>query len=173
MDIIEQKTKVLADAQAVLAARISETEDAIRAIKRRRRAGLKSAAARVAEAMADLQAEINGHRELFREPRSKVFHGWKVGLQKGKGKVRYADKAKTVALIMKHLKSRFEQLVKVEKKPVDSAVRKLPASDLARIGAEVVGTGDYVLIKPMDSEIEKLIEAWSADLAEDDVEDAA
>jgi hypothetical protein len=174
METIEQKATALADARDLLSTRVQAIEDEIRAIKRRRRAGLKSAAATVAAALAELQAEIDANRTLFAKPRTRVFFGLKVGLQKSKGKVAYANKAKTVALIRRHFKKAFDTLVQTKEAPIDSAVRNLPAADLARIGASISGTGDQVLIKAIDSDIDKLIKAWMDDAEdEQDEEEAA
>jgi len=157
---IEALTKRFADARAILNDRVSDLEAAIAAIKRKRITGIRTAANAASDARGRLSAAIQESAEHFTRPRSRVFHGVKVGLQKGKGKIQIADRGKTVQLIKKHLPDQADALIKVTESPIKSALENLPADQLKKIGVTVRQTGDEVVIKPTDSEIDKLVDAY-------------
>uniref|UniRef100_UPI00248EC44C hypothetical protein n=1 Tax=Thalassobaculum salexigens TaxID=455360 RepID=UPI00248EC44C len=79
----------------------------------------------------------------------------------------FANPAKVVELIIKHLPEQTESLIKVTETPVKSALANLPTADLKRIGVTVTQTGDQVYIAPTDSEIDKLVDALVKEAAED------
>lgn len=133
-----------------------ELEDEIQALKRRRLPKIRMLAERAAGA-------IDEAPELFANPRTYVFSGIKVGLQKGVGRVEYADAARVVQLILKHLPDQAETLIKTTETPLKGMLAKLPADTLARLGCTLTGAEDAVLIKPTDGEIDKLVDALLAD----------
>lgn len=171
MDAIEQSAKAYAAARAVLAERVSALKAEIDDAKRRKVPGIKSAVAQVAEAYAALANEIDGNRGLFDKPRSAVFHGIKVGLQKGKGAVSFEDEERVIKLIRKHLPGQFEVLVKVSEKVRKSALLSLTVEELKRIGCEAGDTGDQVLVKATDGDVDKLVKALLKSIEDDGEED--
>jgi predicted ATPase len=156
---IEAKAKTLADARALLAERMEALQTEISAAKRRKLPGIKSALGEAANAENDLRALIEHNPGLFVKPRTVVFHGVKLGFQKGKGKMDWADDAQVITLIRKHLADQAEVLIQVTEKPVKEALKNLAAPDLARIGVTVEESGDHVLVKAADSELDKLVDA--------------
>lgn len=119
------------------------------------------------EAYNALKAEIEAHPECFDKPRTMSLHGIKFGYAKGKGGLEIADPDRTVKLIRKHLPDQADVLIATKEAPVKDALAQLPADDLKRIGVEVKGTGDCVVIRPADGEIDKLVKALVSEAVED------
>lgn len=168
MDTIEQLTRTFADRRTLLVERMQSLQDEMEAVKRRRLPGIRSALAAAQTARDNLQAGIAAEPTLFEKRRTRVFHNIKVGIVKGKGVLSFANPAKVVELIIKHLPEQTESLIKVTETPVKSALANLPTADLKRIGVTVTQTGDQVYIAPTDSEIDKLVDALVKEAAEDE-----
>lgn len=159
MENIENLTRDYADARSSLAARVQAYQDELEKVKRRLLPGIKRAAEAAAAAGDRLHAELERHPELFVKPKSVILHGIRVGYQKAKGAIAWDDEEKVVALIHKHFPDQADVLIKVTEKPVKSALQQLQAADLKRLGVTIVETGDSVLIKAVDGEVEKLVDA--------------
>ena len=159
MERIEQLTRAHAMDRERIAALVGALNEEIEAAKRKRLKAIKAAVCAAKDSRLQLHAAIATHAVLFERPRSRVLHGLRVGLQKAKGKVQFESAERVVVLIRRHLPSMFDQLVETIEKPKKAALLDLPASELKRIGCEISGSGDQVLIKAADSEIEKLVSA--------------
>lgn len=160
---IERMTREYAETRGKLADIIQALQAEVEAVKRRRLAPIKRAVAATAEAHDRLRAAIEAASDLFVKPRSVVIAGVRVGFQKGRGELEIADAVKTVQLIRKHLPDQADVLIKTVETPVKSALATLPAADLKRIGVNVADAGDQVLIKPTDSDVDKLVAALLKD----------
>lgn len=165
---IEKLTKEFADARAVLVDRMQAIEDDVRQVKKRHRAALLRAVDRTSSARLALEAALEDGRHLFEKPRTRIFHAVRVGIMKGKGGLDWSDDAQVVRLIRKHLPESAETLIRVRETPVKPALAQLPAADLKRLGVTVVDAGDEVFVKPADSEIDKLVDAFLQDEQEDE-----
>lgn len=162
MNAMEQTEKLTQDYRRhydVLAERVQGLEDEVEKLKRRRLPGIKSAVHAAAQARDELAAHVERHPDLFESPRTVVIAGIRVGLMKGKGKVVVRDKAKTVERIRKLYPESVEDMIKVTESPILSQLSKLPAGVLKRLGADVEQTGDQVVIKPVDGDVDKLVGA--------------
>lgn len=166
---IEKLTKVFSEARQQLADRVRALEDELQTIKRRRMPGIKSAVNSVLMQQAGLKGAVEGSRDLFVKPRTVIFHGVQVGLQKAKGKISWSDDEQVVKLIKKHLPDQADVLIKTVEKPVKDALKNLSAADLKKIGVTVNETGDQVVIKSTDSEIDKFVDALLKDESLDDL----
>ncbi|MEN6375350.1 MAG: host-nuclease inhibitor Gam family protein [Smithella sp.] len=168
---IEILTKEFAATREILAERVRKIEDIIAKVRKHRLPGIKSAVNTVIEKQAALKAALEEGRSLFVRPKTMIMHGIKVGFQKAKGKISWADDDQVVKLIKKHLPDQADVLIKTTEKPIKDALANLSAADLKRIGVTVDDTTDQVVIKSTDSEIDKFVEA----LLKDDtkVEEAA
>ncbi|HNW37160.1 MAG TPA: hypothetical protein PKM25_19620, partial [Candidatus Ozemobacteraceae bacterium] len=62
-----------------------------------------------------------------------------------------------VKLIRKHFPEQVDVLVKITEKPVQSALNQLTVGDLKKLGVSVSEGGDEALIKPTDTDIDKLV----------------
>lgn len=160
---IETLARAYADEYQQLAADVEALESAIRALKKKALPAIKRGAERAAVAKEKLKAAIEAAPQLFEKPRTRLFHGVKVGLQKGKGETQIPDEEKTIALIRKHLEDQAEVLIKTEETLVKKALANLAAADLKRIGVNVIEAGDQVVVKVADSDIEKLVDALFKD----------
>lgn len=166
---IEKLTGIYAAARAELADAVRVLEDEIAAAKRRKMARITRLAEATAEAYAELEAVIDDHPDLFDRPRTHLFHGVKVGLQKGKGGIEWADAARVCELIRRHFPEAAEQLIITREAPSKTALAALPAADLKRLGCSIVDAEDAVLIKPTDSEIDRLVDALLRDGLQEEV----
>lgn len=170
---IELATKAYADRRELLCLRVENLQTDIEKLKRKRMPEIKSAAADAANARNDLEAIIDDSRGLFVKPRSIIISGIKVGLQKGKGGLDYEDDATVIRLIRKHLPpEQGELLIKVIEKVIKKSLSELDVSTLKKIGVTVQGTGDEVLIKPVDSDVDKIVNAMLKETPEIEEETA-
>lgn len=156
---IEKLTKLFSEARQLLADRVRGLEDELQTIKRRRMPGIKSAINAVMAQQAELKAAIEESAGLFIRPKTVIMHGIKVGFQKAKGTISWADSKQVIKLIKKHLPEQADVLIITREKLIKKALQNLPAADLKKIGCTVNETGDVVLIKSTDSEIDKLVDA--------------
>lgn len=163
-------TKEFSAEREKLSERIRTLEDDINALKRKRLPGIKATVKEVMYKQDFLKSALEESRELFVKPKTMIFHGVKIGFQKSKGKISWADDAQVVKLIKKHLPDQADILIKTTEKPLKDALANLPAADLKRIGVTVEETGDAVVIKSTDSEIDKFVDAL---LKEDEAKEEA
>lgn len=167
LETIELMTKEHAAHRTLLAERVRILQDLLERMKRRKLQGIRNALSQAKDSQLRLHAAIDAERTLFVKPRTRVFHGIKVGLQKAKGKLTFEDAAQVVKLVRKHFADQFDVLVRTKETPVKDALLLLPVVDLKRIGCSVSESGDEVFIKPADSEIDKLVDALLKDKNED------
>lgn len=160
---IESRAKTYSEARTKLADIVAALNDGIDALKREHMAALKRAVSRAAERHDDLKALIEDAPDLFTKPRTVIFHGVKIGYQKGKGGIAFDDAAQVVKLIRRHLPEQADALIAVKETPAKDALTNLPVADLKRIGCTVVETGDTIVIKPTDSEVDKMVDALLKD----------
>jgi len=157
LDRIEDLTRAFSKQRAILAERVEDLEAELLAIKRRKLRGIRSALAKTKDAQSELENVIAANPEAFVKPRTVTIDGVRVGLAKGKGRVTWADEQRVVELIDRHFPDRAETLVKTTRKPIRSALGTLTTAELRKIGCTVTETGDQIVIKPQDSELDKLI----------------
>ena len=160
---IETLTREYADEYQELAADVEALESQIRALKKKALPGIKRAAERAAVAKEKLKAAIEAAPQLFEKPRTRLFHGVKVGLNKAVGTIEWSDADRVRTLIERHMPEKLDVLCKVTYRPLKAAIAQLPAADIKRIGCTIVETGDQVVVKIADSDIEKLVDALFKD----------
>lgn len=160
MTEIETKAKFLAAARNSISDIVADMNQEIEEIKRAYMHDLKQAVARAAHHQEDLRAAIEAAPELFIKPRTQVFHGIKVGLREGAGAIDWTDDERTSDLIQKHFPELFAVLVKTTRKPQARALRlHLSPGDLRKVEVFAQPEGDVVVIKPTDSEVDKVVNA--------------
>lgn len=160
---IEAHAKIHALAREKLACLVGALNEGIQAIKRGHMVRIKAAVNHAAESHDALRALIEEAPELFIKPRSVVFHGIKLGYQKGKGKIEWDNADRVVALIRKHFPEQASMLIVTTEKPAKEALNNLTASELKKIGISVVEGDDAVFIKPTDSAVDKMVDALLKD----------
>lgn len=156
---LETLTKKYAEARLVLSDLVGALNVKIDALKREAMPELKRAVAKTADRYAELAAGIDTSRELFVKPRTYVWHGVKIGVEKGKGKIELEDEDRTMKLIRKHLAEQADVLIKHEEYVSKSALKNLTVAELKSIGCTVEETDDQVVIRATDREVDKLVNA--------------
>ena len=136
------------------------------ATKRKHLPTIKRKAARVAEHKVRLLSAIGEHPELFKRPRTLICHGLRIGIRKGKGRLSWSSADFVVKLIRRHFASQADTLIKTSEAPIKSALARLPAKDLKRLGVDVGDSSDQPVAEPADGEIEKLVDALIKDREE-------
>lgn len=159
LETINKRAEVFAQARGLLAERVGALNDGINALRRDHMAAIRRALARAAEAESALRALVLEHPECFAKPRTQVLAGIKLGYQKGKGALSFDDADAVVARIKKHLPDQVDVLVRTKETPVKEALAQLAAADLKKIGVTVSEAGDQVVVRPVDSEVDKLVDA--------------
>lgn len=156
---LEPKAKAFADARAKVAEIVTQLNEGIDALKRDHMPALKRAISRAAEKHDQLKQVIEANPALFTKPRTVVYHGVKIGFAKGKGGISFDDADQVVRLIKKHFPEQADVLVNTVEKPVKDALGQLTVAELKKVGCSVIDAGDAVVIKPTDSEVDKLVDA--------------
>lgn len=163
---IETTTKAYAERRDRLYERLTALEKDLNAVKQRHLKEIKRCTALAAETEAHLRAAIDAAPDLFEKPKTQIFHGIKVGLRKGKGSLDWEDDAALVARIKKLFPDHVTELVLVTEKPSKTGLNELDTSDLRKLGVTVEETGEQVVIKPIETAIEKLVKALLKDARE-------
>lgn len=155
---IEPSAKAFSEARAKVAEIVTQLNDGIEALKRDHMPALKRAITKAAEKHDQLKQIIEANPALFTKPRTVIYHGVKIGLQKGKGGISFDDADQVVRLIKKQFPDQADVLVTTIEKPAKDALGQLTVAELKKIGCTVVDAGDAVVIKPTDSEVDKLVD---------------
>lgn len=164
---IEARAKLYAEARERLAGIVADLNAGIEALKRQTMPELKRAIARAATHHDQLRTLIDTAPELFARPRSMVFHGIKLGYQKGKGKIEWDDAEQVVRLIKKHFPEQADVLIVTSEKPAKDALNNLTVAELKKLGISVIEGGDAIFIKPTDSAVDKMVDALLKDATEE------
>ena len=168
MNDIELRAKKFAAARSELAERLNALREEQETAKRRRLQGIKNALERVRADFDDLKESVEGSKELFEQPKTRVLHGIKVGWMKQRGKLEIADTDACVSALRRVLGSDAEAYIKTTETPIRSALANLSAKELQRCGVAVSDDVDAVVIKAADGDLDKLLDALinDAELAE-------
>jgi len=171
---IEKLSKHYAEQRHQLADLLSEIEQSQRDIINENIRHIRRLLAETAAAESELRNALESSPALFEKPRTRVLHGVKVGITKGKGKVEIPDETKTIDRIRKLLpEDQAELLISVKERVDRRVVADLTAADLKRLGIQVIDGGDQIVIRPVDSALDKLIKALLSDIPEEKTEVAA
>jgi hypothetical protein len=160
---IESAAKRFSEARAALAQCCTALQEELNAVRAKRLQELKAAVAEARARHGEAAALVASSPDLFKRPRSVIFHGVKLGFGKAKGKLSIPDAKRTLALIKKFFSDRADVLIKTEEKPVKKALERLPAADLKKLAIEVTADGDVVFVTDTAAEVDKLVEAFLQD----------
>ena len=166
---IESATKTFAADRERLCDAVGTLTRLIEELKRQALPAIKRAVAKTAESHSALSAMIDAARPLFIRPRTVVMHGIKLGLRKGPGGIDWDDDAAVVARIEKLFgPAKASLLIRTVKRPISAAIEDLDIAELKAIGCRVADTGDEIVIKPADSEVDKIVTALLAGAIEEE-----
>jgi Bacteriophage Mu Gam like protein len=164
---IETATKEFASRRYQLANLVSALQQEVADVTAEFLPQIKKLVASTAERQSFLQQLIQENPGLFEKPRTQIFHEVKVGFRKGTGGIDWDDDDKVIKLIREHFtKSQADLLIKTTEKPIAKAIEDLEVADLKKIGCRVEDTGDVIVIKPIDSAVEKAVKALLKDATE-------
>lgn len=157
---IENRAKNYRSARDLLGDRVRKLEDDMEQLRRQAEPMIRSALQAAKAAESELVSGIECAPGLFKKPRTHVFHGVRVGIEKGKGKLEIADEEKTIRLIRKLLpEEQAELLIKVTERVVKKSAQSLTSAELKKLGMEISAASDAVVVRPVDSELDKMLDA--------------
>jgi GTP1/Obg family GTP-binding protein len=174
MEVLIELTEHYAVEHAALRELVESLEAEMEALRRRSMASIRRQAASTAEAHDRLRTLIEAWPELFVKPRTVVIAGVRVGYMKGRGRIEIDDEAAVIERIRRLLPAeQAELLIRVRESVDRNAVADLNVADLKRLGIRIEETGDEVLIKPTDTQVDKLVAAILKEAARLESEAAA
>ena len=139
------------------------------AIKSKYLESIKAASIEAGESYQMLLTLINDASDLFKDKKSMTVSGVKFGYQKKKGKLEIINEDATIAKLKELYGDNASLYINTKMSVVKKALDSLPASDLKKLGINIVQDTDVAFIKLTDDEVQKLIEAMikeSAKVAE-------
>lgn len=168
IDVIEDSARSYAAVRADLVGEVEELEAELAEVRRRHIGGIKMLAGKAACKHAILKDLLEQAPELFGRPKTITVDGIKIGYRKAKGKVTVADEEATIARIRKLLPAdQAELLVRRRESVHKPGVYDLTAGDLKRLGIAIEDDTDEVVIKPVDGDLDKLVDALLKSYTED------
>ncbi len=166
MNEIDKLTRDYAETREDLAGRVAALEEELEAVRKKYMAGIKRCINTAAERGARIRSAVEESRELFGRPKTIVLHGIKVGFQKGKGKLEWEDDDLVVRLIERHFPDQAEVLIKTTKKPRKDGLNALTVAELKKIGVTAEETGEMIVVRPVDTDVDKIVKALLKDQEE-------
>jgi hypothetical protein len=166
LDPIDAKARVYAEARDRLAGSVAALNVAIDALKREQLPVIKRHLRRAFELENELRGLVECNPQLFTKPRTVVLHGVKLGFQKGAGAISFDDPEHVCKLIEKKLPDMADVLISRNPKPVKKALQQLSVQQLKAIGCQVEEAGDRVVVKAVDSAVDKLVTALLKSMAD-------
>jgi len=154
---IESLTKKYSEAREQLTEKVKELESKLEIVKGLHMPSIKSTLIKTREGEAKLRDAIEESPGLFEKPKTLIFHGIKIGYQKGKGKIEWDDTDTVLKLIKKHFPEQADILIRLKEEINKRALGELAVADLKRLGVTVVEAGDEILIKTADGEVDKIV----------------
>lgn len=171
---IEKAAKNLAAKRERVEAISQVIQENIKAIHKEYMPRLRKAVEEATEADLDLRGLVVSGKALFDRPRTRVFYDIKVGFQKGKGGIHFDEADKVVKLIRKHYSAdEALALLHITEKPDKDALAKLSVTELKKIGCDVLHAQDYLVVKPVDDAVEKLVSSMLAAATDEAIKENA
>ncbi|MDR2155932.1 MAG: hypothetical protein LBE78_13070 [Burkholderiaceae bacterium] len=175
---IQKRAETLSQTRDALADLLRTLHAEIETVKLGSLPEIRRSARKVAEDHNKLKTLIEANPELFERPRTHVVAGLKYGLQKQRGKMDWDSDEQLCARIRRLAAVgvvnggiTYEQadlLIVTTERPVAKALEKLDGKLLKRLGVTVAADTDEVLIKSVDSEVEKAVNAVIKDVTKDE-----
>lgn len=165
------QASLLAAARNELSLQFAEMQSGLDAVQKHYMPRVHKAARRVAAEHARLSELIDGAPELFDKPRTQTVNGLRFGLQKRRGKMRWASDEQLAQRIYKLVDAgelapeQVEVLLVRTERPVAKALEQLDGRLLKKLGVTVDADCDEVLIKSVDSAVEKAVAAVIKEMA--------
>jgi hypothetical protein len=171
---LQKRAQALSQTRDTLAALLRTLHAGMDALKQDAMPDIRRTARKVAEEHNKLKGLIEAHPALFAKPRTHVIAGLKYGLQKQRGRIEWGDDEQLCQRILRLCAAgdipaeQADMLIARTARPVAGALEKLDAKLLKRLGVTVTADTDAVLIKSVDSEVEKAVNAIIRDVTKDE-----
>jgi hypothetical protein len=120
---------------------------------------IKSAVSRTADRRSELFNLIDCNRHLFIKPKTATFYGICCGVEKGRGRIAYDSEESVIAAAEKKLPDLLDTIAPATRALLKTALKKLTGEQLEKLGCTVEGTGDRVIVRYTDEEVDKLVNA--------------
>jgi hypothetical protein len=167
LEAIDGLALAYSDRRAVLLGLLHGLDRELAALKKKHLPALKRQVAAAAECEHELRAAIEAAPELFDKPKTQVLHGIKVGYRKGKGTIEWEDDAALVALIKKKFPDHVGELIITTEVPSATGLQDLDAAELRKLGVTIAEAGEQVVVKAVETDLEKLVKALLKDAREE------
>jgi hypothetical protein len=170
---VHTRAQVLSKSRDLLGQLLRTMEAQIETIKTGSLPDIKRAARQIIKQHDELTTLIVANPAMFAKPRTHIVDGLKFGLQKRPGMLMWEDDAVLCERIHKLCKAgdltaeQADMLIARREKPVAKALEKLDGKLLKRLGVTVTADTDEPLIKSVDGEVEKAINAIIKDATQD------
>jgi hypothetical protein len=155
-----------------LGARVIEVNALLRTVRDEARPGIKRLLTGMMICREQMREMVAHRLDLFESPRSRVMHGFRIGQQKMPGILQVANAESTIELIRRHLPERAAELIVESPRLNREALKRLEVWEMAKIGCELAGAGDVVIVRPVDGDLERDVKALLAG-AEEAAEETA
>jgi hypothetical protein len=165
LEDLQKRAALLSQARDKLAALLTTLQAEIDTVKQGSLPAIRRAARQIAQQHNELADLIAANPELFVKPRTYVTDGLKFGLQKKKGVMSWDDDDRLCERIRKLegagdiSAEQAELCIRTKEAPVAAALEKLDARLIKRLGITVAADSDAPLIKSVDGEVEKAVNA--------------
>jgi len=164
MTQIQAHAAKYSDLRSVLADQVTALQGEIEALQRRHMSEIKRLVRAASGARDTLRISIVSAPDLFVRPRTQVLSGIKCGYLKQRGKVTLADEQAVIRRIRTLLPTeQAELLIRVRENVHKPAVYDLTTADAKRLGIRIADDEDVVVIRPTDTNIDKLVAALLAE----------
>ena len=170
---IQKQAEKLSQARDALTGHLRALQVEVDAAKAAALPDIRAIARRISKQHTELQQAIRANPALFVKPRTYVIDGLKFGMQKKVGTLQWEDDQKLCERIHhlvaeKALTSEQERmLIATTEKPVAKTIEALEGKLLKRLGITLGQDVDEPLIKSVDGEIEKAVNAVIKDVTKD------
>jgi len=161
IDSIERLCQDYAKLRGKLEKKIEVIEREREKILEAHRVELRLLSSAVSNAKLDLERQVGAARPLFIKPKTRVFHGIKVGFEKERDQVTYPEDEILIPRIESLLKSKAAGLIETTKRIIKDAFKRLPKAELQSLGVKYTNGADSVIVRPESkSDVEKLASAY-------------
>lgn len=163
MDQIEQQAERFAECREQLSQTCAQMHAEMNKVKAHYLSDMRRWAAAAHLERDHLYNAIEASPELFKKPKTKILHGIKCGYRKMPGQVKFDDEETVINRITKALPNQAAALIKTKRTLDKTALQKLSAAELKKLGVSIVDVDDTMIAKPVDDEFQKVIDALLAE----------
>lgn len=160
---IEKLAEQHAEARHELLSLLHQINEETLSIKEKYHEQIRDTSANFALTVGALKMAIEDNTKLFESPRTYQVNGVKYGVQKKKGSAVVSDEAKAVKYIQTHYEDPESLLTTTTTTVNLTAVQKLPAAEIKKMGISIKGAGDAPIISYEKSDIEKMLKSVLAE----------